>query len=70
MSEPKFVPNTVYVTYIASTPEKVWEALTGAEFTRQYFFGHSIEVEEKVGGNFHPARTRRQRPYERPRDRI
>ena len=52
MSEPKFVPNTVYVTYIASTPEKVWEALTGAEFTRQYFFGHSIEVEAKVGGNF------------------
>ena len=52
MNEPKFVPNTVYVTYIASTPEKVWEALTRAEFTRQYFFGHSIEVEEKVGGNF------------------
>ena len=58
MSAPKFVPNTVYVTYvtyvtyIASTPEKVWEALTRAEFTRQYFFGHSIEVEAKVGGNF------------------
>jgi uncharacterized protein YndB with AHSA1/START domain len=52
MREPKFVPNTVYVTYIASTPEKVWEALTRAEFTRQYFFGHSIEVEAKVGGNF------------------
>jgi len=30
MSEPKFVPNTVYVTYIASTPAKVWEALTRA----------------------------------------
>ena len=28
MSEPKFVPKTVYVTYIASTPEKVWAALT------------------------------------------
>ena len=52
MSEPRFVPNTVYVTYIASTPEMVWEALTRAEFTRQYFFGHSIEVEAKVGGNF------------------
>ena len=52
MSEPKFVPNTVYVTYIASTPAKVWEALTRAEFTRQYFFGHSIEVEAKVGGRF------------------
>jgi uncharacterized protein YndB with AHSA1/START domain len=51
MSKTKFVPNTVYVTYIASTPEKVWEALTRAEFTRQYFFGHGIEVEAKVGGN-------------------
>jgi uncharacterized protein YndB with AHSA1/START domain len=52
MSKPKFVPNTVYVTYIASTPEKVWEALTRAEFTRQYFFGHSIEIEARGGGNF------------------
>jgi len=52
MSEPKFVPNTVYVTYIASTPEKVWEALTSAEFTRRFFFGRAVEVEPKVGGSF------------------
>jgi uncharacterized protein YndB with AHSA1/START domain len=52
MSEPKLLPKTVYVTYIASTPEKVWEALTRAEFTRQYFFGHGVEVEAKVGGSF------------------
>jgi uncharacterized protein YndB with AHSA1/START domain len=52
MSQPKFVPNTVYVTYIASTPEKVWEALTSAAFTRQYFFGGSVEIEQKVGGRF------------------
>ena len=31
--------NTVYVIYIASTPLKVWAALTSAEFTAQYFFG-------------------------------
>ena len=31
MTEPNFVPKTVYVTYIASTPEKVWDALTGKE---------------------------------------
>jgi uncharacterized protein YndB with AHSA1/START domain len=30
----------------------VWEALTSAEFTRQYFFGHAIELERKVGGSF------------------
>jgi uncharacterized protein YndB with AHSA1/START domain len=29
----------VYVTYIRTTPEKVWEALTKPEFTRQYWFG-------------------------------
>ena len=49
MSEPKFVPKTIYVTYIASTPEKVWAALTSAEFTTQYFFGRSVEIEHKVG---------------------
>ena len=52
MSEPRFVPNTVYVTYIASTPEKVWEALTSAEFTKRFFFGRAVEVEPKVGGSF------------------
>jgi uncharacterized protein YndB with AHSA1/START domain len=52
MSEPRFVPKTVYVIYIASTAEKVWEALTSAEFTRQYFSGRSVEIEPKVGGSF------------------
>ncbi len=52
MSEPKFVPKTVYVTYIASTPEKVWAALTSTEFTRQFFFGRSVEIEPRVGGSF------------------
>ncbi len=48
----KFKPNTVYVTYIASTPERVWQALTSAEFTTQYFFGFAIHVEPKTGGKF------------------
>lgn len=30
-------PNFVYVTYIATTSEKLWEALTSAEFTQQYW---------------------------------
>lgn len=41
--------STVYVTYIASTPEKVWAALTSSEFTSQYFFGRSVESDWKVG---------------------
>ena len=33
----------VYVTYIRMTPEKVWEALTKPEFTRQFWFGIAQE---------------------------
>lgn len=29
----------VYVTYIRTTPERLWSALTDAEFMRQYWFG-------------------------------
>ena len=47
-----FKPMTVYTIYIASTPEKVWEALTSAEFSRQYFFGNTVEVEQKIGGAY------------------
>ena len=50
MSE--FKPKTVYVSYIATTPEKVWDALTQSEFTRRYFFGRSIEIEPRAGGAF------------------
>ena len=35
-------PSFVYVTYIATTPEKLWEALTTSEYTEKYFFGTSI----------------------------
>jgi uncharacterized protein YndB with AHSA1/START domain len=33
----------VYVTYIRTTPEKLWSALTDAEFMRQYWFGMHCE---------------------------
>jgi uncharacterized protein YndB with AHSA1/START domain len=42
-------PKTSYVTYIVTTAEKLWAALTSAEFTRQYFFGRRIESDWKVG---------------------
>jgi uncharacterized protein YndB with AHSA1/START domain len=48
----KFKPAIVYTIYIASTPEKVWQALTSAEFSKQYFFGNSVEVDLRVGGAF------------------
>ncbi|MFF2874954.1 SRPBCC family protein [Gottfriedia sp. NPDC057991] len=45
MNKPQFV----YVTYIATTPEKLWEALTSTQFTEKYFFGTAIESDWKVG---------------------
>jgi uncharacterized protein YndB with AHSA1/START domain len=52
MDVAKFKPAIVYTIYIASTPEKVWQALTSAEFSRQYFSGFAIEADLKVGGAF------------------
>ena len=52
MNTDNFKPDTVYTIYIAATPEKVWQALTTAEFSRQYFFGFAVELDPKVGGSF------------------
>ena len=52
MNIDNFKPMTVYTIYIASTPEQVWEALTSAEFSRQYFFGNAVEIEQRVGGAY------------------
>ena len=52
MNLDRFKPTTVYTIYIASTPERVWQALTSAEFSKQYFFGNSVEIEQRVGGAF------------------
>lgn len=34
----------VYQVFIRSTPEKIWQAITTAEFSRQYFHGSSVSV--------------------------
>src|SRR5665213_809066 len=52
MNIDRFKPMTVYSIYIAATPERLWEALTSAEFSRKYFFGNTVEVELKVGGAY------------------
>lgn len=48
----QFTPKTVYVTYIAAAPEKVWQALIDPQFTAQYFFGFAVEIEPRAGGRF------------------
>ena len=38
----------VYVTYIRTTPEKLWSALTDGEFMKQYWFGMHCESQWTV----------------------
>ena len=45
MSKPKFV----YVIYIASTPEKVFDALTDSDATAQFWFGNAVTSDWQVG---------------------
>jgi len=42
-------PNFVYVTYIASTPEKVFKALTDTDATARFWFGNGVTSDWKVG---------------------
>jgi len=39
----------VYVSYIRTTPEKLWDALTKPEFTRSYWWGVWQDCDWKVG---------------------
>ena len=39
----------VYVTYIRTTPEKLWAALTTPEFMKKYWFGMNIETDWTAG---------------------
>ena len=47
-----YKPAIVYTIYIASTTDKVWDALTSAEFSKTYFSGNSVEIESNIGGSF------------------
>lgn len=48
MSKPQFV----YVTYIETTPERLWQALTSSEFTRRYWFNSEVRSDWQVGSSF------------------
>ena len=41
----------VYTTYIRTTPERLWEAITNPEFSRQYM-GHSMVSDWKKGSTY------------------
>ena len=42
-------PTCVYVTYIAATPEQVWQALTDPDTTEKYWFGYRVYARGKAG---------------------
>ena len=42
----------VYVTYIRTTPEKLWSALTDAEFIRKYWFDMRCESQWTAGSSW------------------
>ena len=52
MSKPEFV----YTTYIKTTPEKLWHALTDKAFTEKYWFCCSLTSDWKVGSRMHMDR--------------
>jgi uncharacterized protein YndB with AHSA1/START domain len=46
----------VYVTFIRTTPERLWEALTSPEFTRQYWYGIRHETDWTPGSPWRMVR--------------
>jgi uncharacterized protein YndB with AHSA1/START domain len=42
----------VYVTYIRTTPEKLWAALTDADYMKQYWFGMRCESQWTAGSSW------------------
>jgi uncharacterized protein YndB with AHSA1/START domain/DNA-binding transcriptional ArsR family regulator len=56
MSEMADKPRFVYVTYIHSTAEKVWEALTDSDLTARYW-GHSNVSDWRPGSRWEHRRT-------------
>jgi len=49
-------PDYVYVTYIESSPERVWQALTSADLTAQYW-GHSNVSDWQPGSSWEHRRV-------------
>jgi uncharacterized protein YndB with AHSA1/START domain/DNA-binding transcriptional ArsR family regulator len=48
-NEPMTEFKHVYEVYIAASQERVWQALTDSELTKQYYYGNSVESDWKPG---------------------
>jgi uncharacterized protein YndB with AHSA1/START domain len=42
-------PEFIYISYIETAPEKLWEALTSSEFSERYWWGTKVISDWKVG---------------------
>ena len=49
MTEARTKSTFVYVSFIRTTPEQLWSALTGPEFMKQYWFGMNCDSDWKPG---------------------
>jgi uncharacterized protein YndB with AHSA1/START domain len=50
-------PSYVYVTYIETTAEALWQALTDGDFTERYWFGHRVTSDWKPGSAYRFTRN-------------
>lgn len=42
----------MYEVYIRTTPQKLWDAITKSEYTRQYFFGGDVQSDFAKGSPY------------------
>jgi uncharacterized protein YndB with AHSA1/START domain len=46
---PMSAPKHVYEVYIRATPERIWQALTESDLTKQYYYGNTVESDWQPG---------------------
>jgi len=49
LEDRKVTTKSVYEVYIRATPERIWEAITSAELTRQYYYGTEARSDWQPG---------------------
>jgi uncharacterized protein YndB with AHSA1/START domain len=52
MTKPEFV----YTTYIETSADKLWQALTDGDFTERYWFGHRVASDWEAGSPYRFAK--------------
>ena len=45
-------PSHVYVVYIGTTPQRIWDALTQSEFTQQYYYASTVDSDWEAGSAY------------------